>query len=70
MKYDFYNREIGKMNENHIPLKNEASATGTNNGFNFEYEYLWILEHKNEWCKIRKVDGREGWIEERYIDFD
>lgn len=58
------------MNANHIPLQKEAKISVKNNGFNFEHEYLWILEHGNEWCKVRKVDGREGWVETRYINFD
>ena len=69
-QYDFYQREIGIMNANHIPLQKEAKSTAENNGYNFDNEYLWILEHKNDWCKVRKVDGREGWVETKYINFD
>ncbi|MBR4791913.1 MAG: SH3 domain-containing protein [Treponema sp.] len=69
-KYDFYKREVGRMNANHIPLQLEAKSSAKNNGYNFDHEYLWILEHKSDWCKVRKVDGREGWVETRYINFD
>lgn len=69
-QYDFYRREIGIMNSNHIPLYNESKSTADNNGYNFEHEYLWILEHKKDWCKVRKVDGREGWVETKYISFN
>lgn len=69
-QYDFYKREIGIMNANHIPLYNELKSTADNNGYNFEHEYLWILEHKKDWCKVRKVDGREGWVETKYISFN
>ena len=69
-QYDFYKREIGIMNANHIPLYKEAKSSAENNGYNFEHEYVWILEHKKNWCKVRKVDGREGWIETKYIIYD
>ena len=69
-KYDFYKREVGRMNANHIPLQLEAKSSAKNNGYNFDHEYLWILEKGNDWCKVRKVDGREGWVETRYINFD
>lgn len=69
-QYDFYKREIGIMNTNHIPLQNEAKLSAENNGYNFDHEYLWILEHQDDWCKVRKVDGREGWVETKYINFD
>ena len=69
-KYDFYKREVGRMNANHIPLQTAAKSSAENNGYNFDHEYLWILEHGEEWCKVRKVDGREGWVETKYINFD
>ncbi len=68
-KYDFYNREVGRMNANHIPLQTTANQSSDNNGYNFDHEYLWILEHGKDLCKVRKVDGREGYVETKYINF-
>ena len=68
-KYDFYNREVGRMNANHIPLQTTANQSSNNNGYNFDHEYLWILEHGKDLCKVRKVDGREGYVETKYINF-
>ena len=58
------------MTANRIPLY-EAKDTGSeNNGYNYEHEYLWVLEQEEEWSKVRKVDGREGYVETKYIRFN
>ena len=49
----------------------KEKATGSeNNGYNYEHEYLWVLEQEEEWSKVRKVDGREGYVETKYIRFN
>lgn len=68
-QFDFFNREIGRMNSNHIELYKALSRESGFDGYNFDHEYLWILEHGKEWSKVRKVDGREGWVENKYISF-
>lgn len=68
-QFPVFNREIGIMNTNHIPLQKEASLSSDFDGYNFDHEYLWILEHGKEWSRVRKVDGREGWVENKYISF-
>lgn len=68
-QFEIFNREIGIMNTNHIPLQEEPSLSSAFDGYNFDHEYLWILEHGKEWSKVRKVDGREGWVENKYINF-
>lgn len=65
-----YNREIGRMNSNHIELRKAADSSADFDGYNFEHDYLWILEHGKEWSKVRKIDGREGWVENKYINFN
>ena len=45
---------------------------------NFNYEKSvkvkffneWKLRYSKTWCKVRKVDGREGYIEIKYNDFN
>lgn len=63
-------RIIGRMNANRIPLYEAKKTSAENNGYNYEYEYLWVLEKTKTWCKVRKVDGREGYVETKYIRFN
>ena len=56
--------------KNHIPLYKEPSETAETDGFNFENDIVWEKETKGEWSKIQKLDGREGWGETKYINFD
>ena len=70
MNLGLYNREIGRMNSNHIELRKAADSSADFDGYNFEHDYLWILEHGKEWSKVRKIDGREGWVENKYINFN
>ena len=66
-----YNKRIiGRVNANQIPLYQEEKISSETNGFNYEHEFLWVLEQGKTWCKVRKVDGREGFIETKYIDFN
>ena len=66
----YSNRIIGRMNSNRIPLYEIKSINSDPNGYNYEHEFLWVLEKNEFWCKVRKVDGREGYIETKYIDFN
>ena len=63
-------RIIGRMNANRIPLYEAKKTSAENNGYNYEHEYLWVLEQEEEWSKVRKVDGREGFVETKYIRFN
>ena len=63
-------RIIGRMNANQIPLYEAKKTSAENNGYNYEHEYLWVLEKTKTWCKVRKVDGREGFVETKYINFN
>lgn len=63
-------RHIGTFTKNHIPLYKEPSETAETDGFNFENDIVWEKETKGEWSKIQKLDGREGWGETKYINFD
>ena len=66
-----YNKRIiGRVNANQIPLYKSKKTSSETNGFNYEHEFLWVLEKGKTWCKVRKVDGREGFIETKYIDFN
>ena len=63
-------RKIGRMTANRIPLYEKKDTRSENNGYNYEHEYLWVLESGKKWSKVRKVDGREGYVETRYIRFN
>jgi hypothetical protein len=63
-------RKIGRMSANRIPLYEKKDTSSENNGYNYEHEYLWVLESGEKWSKVRKVDGREGYVETRYIRFN
>ena len=63
-------RKIGRMTANRIPLYKAKKINSENNGYNYEHEYLWILESGKKWSKVRKVDGREGYVETKYIRFN
>lgn len=63
-------RIIGRVNANQIPLYKAKKTSAETNGYNYEHEFLWVLEKNESWCKVRKVDGREGYIETKYIDFN
>ena len=66
-----YNKRIiGRVNANQIPLYKSKKTSSETNGYNYEHEFLWVLEKGKTWCKVRKVDGREGYIETKYIDFN
>ena len=66
-----YNKRIiGRVNANQIPLYKSKKTSSETNGYNYEHEFLWVLEKGKTWCKVRKVDGREGFIETKYIDFN
>lgn len=72
-------RKIGRITENHVALRKEPNTTATANGYNYENEFVWVIEEskKNEivegkqatWMKVRKVDGREGWVLSSEIRF-
>ena len=63
-------RKIGRMTANRIPLYEKKDTSAENNGYNYEHEYLWVLESGKKWSKVRKVDGREGYVETKYIRFN
>ena len=66
-----YNKRIiGRVNANQIPLYKSKKTSSETNGYNYEHEFLWVLEKGKNWCKVRKVDGREGYVETKYIDFN
>ncbi len=65
------NRIIGQMNTNHIPLLTTMNGS-QNDGYCFENDFVWVTEQSkdNKWSKIKKIDGREGWIETKYVDIN
>ena len=63
-------RKIGRMTANRIPLYEKKDTRSENNGYNYEHEYLWVLKSGKKWSKVRKVDGREGYVETKYIRFN
>ncbi len=64
------NRHIGRFTVNHIPLHVDASENSETDGFNFENDIIWEKETKGEWSRIQKLDGREGWVQTKYITFE
>jgi len=58
---------VGQITTNHIPLRKEPSGTSEMDGYNYENDYVEVLETKGEWNRVHKLDGREGWIEKKYI---
>ncbi len=64
-------RIIGQMNTNHIPLLTTMNGS-QNDGYCFENDFVWVTEQSKDkkWSKIKKIDGREGWIETKYIDIN
>ncbi len=64
-------RIIGQMNTNHIPLLTAMNGS-QNDGYCFENDFVWITEQNTDktWSKIKKIDGREGWVETKYIDIN
>ncbi len=64
-------RIIGQMNTNHIPLLT-AMNDRQNDGYCFENDFVWVTEQTKDkkWSKIKKIDGREGWVETKYIDIN
>ena len=58
------------MTANRIPLYEKKDTRSENNGYNYEHEYLWVLKSGEKWSKVRKVDGREGYVETKYIRFN
>ncbi|MBQ4496469.1 MAG: SH3 domain-containing protein [Spirochaetaceae bacterium] len=63
-------KQIGHCNSNDIPLYTEKNVTSKTEVFNYCNDCLWILKKDDKFCKVRKIDDREGWIETKYIDFD
>jgi len=65
-------RRIGRVKDNYIPLQISASTSAKNNGYNYQHEFVWILEESKTtatvngkavpWVRVRKIDGREGWM--------
>ncbi len=64
-------RIIGQMNTNHIPLLTAMNGK-ENDGYCFENDFVWVTEQSKDkkWSKIKKIDGREGWVETKYIDIN
>ena len=62
-------KQIGHCNSNDIPIYTEKNVTSKTDIFNYCNDCLWILKKEDKFCKVRKIDGREGWIEAKYIDF-
>ena len=62
-------KQIGHCNSNDISLYTEKNVTSKLDVFSYCNDCLWILKKEGEFCKVRKIDGLEGWIEAKYIDF-
>ena len=62
-------KSIGTVTKNHIPLYKEASLDAENDGYNFENDFVWVKETKDNWSCIQKIDGSEGWIPSEYLRF-
>ena len=67
-------RRIGRMKQNKVPLYEQNQTASTFSSYNYENEYVWVLEEKKVgtalWFKIRKMDGREGWIPSDVVHFE
>ncbi len=63
-------RHIGTITTNHVGLHKGPDLKSKTDGYNFENDIVWELQTKGNWSKIRKQDGREGWIETKYINFN
>lgn len=63
-------RHIGIFIKNHVPLYKNSSLDSETDGFNYENDIVWELESKEGWSRIRNLDGREGWVERKYIAFE
>ena len=61
---------IGIIINNNIPLYENANSFSAANGNNYENDIVLQKETKGDWSRIQKLDGREGWIETKYINFD
>lgn len=66
---DINKRKIGRITTNKITLCESPAETSKADGFNYENDIVWEKETKGEWSRIQKVDGREGWVLTKYIDF-
>jgi hypothetical protein len=73
-------RNIARIEKNYTPLRSKASFNADNNGYNYESEFVWILEESVKtgiaegksvpWLKVRKLDGREGWVLKNEVYFE
>ena len=61
---------VGQVTTNHVALRNEPSEKSEYNGYNYENDYVQILETKGDWSRVHKLDGREGWMESKYIVYE
>ena len=61
---------IGIIINNNIPLYENANSSSAANGKNYENDIVLQKETKGNWSKIQKLDGREGWVETKFINFD
>ena len=61
--------QIGHCNSNDVPLYTDESGTSKTDIFNYYNDCLLILKNEGDFCKVRKIDGREGWMETKYITF-
>lgn len=62
-------RKIVVIEDMHIPVRNEMDKTSQPIDWLYENDFVEVLETnaKEKLCRIRTIDGKEGWCEKQYI---
>lgn len=62
-------RKIVVIEDMHIPVRNEMDKTSQPIDWLYENDFVEVLETnaKEKLCRIRTIDGKEGWCEKLYI---
>lgn len=62
-------RKIVVIEDMHIPVRKEMDKTSQPIAWLYENDFVEVLETnaKENLCRIRTIDGKEGWCEKQYI---
>lgn len=62
-------RKIVVIEDMHIPVRKEMDKSSQPIAWLYENDFVEVLETnaKEKLCRIRTIDGKEGWCEKRYI---
>ena len=62
-------RKIVVIEDMHIPVRKEMDKTSQPIAWLYENDFVEVLETnaKEKLCRIRTIDGKEGWCEKQYI---